>query len=47
MLFWPLSCCFMTLVEALPAVNATLNAASGVLLLTAYTLIRQKKIAQH
>jgi putative membrane protein len=31
----------------LPAINASLNAASGVLLLIAYTLIKQKKIAQH
>jgi putative membrane protein len=37
----------MTLAQALPAINATLNAASGVLLLTAYILIRQKRIAQH
>jgi putative membrane protein len=31
----------------LPAVNATLNAISGVLLLIAYTLIRRRKIEQH
>ena len=37
----------MTLAEALPAINATLNAASGALLLTAYILIKQKRIAQH
>jgi putative membrane protein len=37
----------MTLVQALPAINATLNATSGVLLLTAYILIKQKRIAQH
>ncbi len=37
----------MTLVEALPAVNATLNATNGVLLLIAYVLIRQKRIAPH
>lgn len=37
----------MTLAQALPAINATLNAASGVLLLTAYILIKQKRIAQH
>jgi putative membrane protein len=37
----------MTLVQALPAINATLNATSGVLLLIAYILIKQKRIAQH
>ena len=37
----------MGLVQALPAINATLNATSGVLLLTAYILIKQKRIAQH
>jgi len=37
----------MTLTQALPAINATLNATSGVLLLTAYILIKQKRIAQH
>ena len=37
----------MTLAQALPAINATLNATSGVLLLTAYILIKQKRIAQH
>ena len=37
----------MTLVQALPAINATLNATSGLLLLTAYILIKQKRIAQH
>ena len=31
----------------LPAVNATLNAISGVLLLVAYAFIRQRKIEQH
>lgn len=31
----------------LPAVNASLNALSGVLLLIAYILIRQRKIEQH
>jgi uncharacterized membrane protein YozB (DUF420 family) len=31
----------------LPAVNATLNAISGVLLLVAYTMIRARKIEQH
>ncbi len=35
------------IVQALPAINATLNAASGVLLLTAYVLIKRKRIAQH
>jgi len=34
-------------VNDLPAVNATLNAISGVLLLVAYTLIRQRKIELH
>lgn len=37
----------MGLAQALPAINATLNAASGVLLLTAYILIKRKRIAQH
>ena len=37
----------MGLAEALPAVNATLNATSGVLLLTAWILIKRKRIAQH
>lgn len=31
----------------LPAVNATLNAISGILLLVAYALIRARKIEQH
>lgn len=31
----------------MPEVNASLNAASGVLLLTAYVLIRRKKVEQH
>ncbi len=35
------------LAQLLPAVNATLNAASGVLLLIAYVLIKRKRIAQH
>jgi putative membrane protein len=35
------------LVRVLPAINATLNATSGVLLLIAYVLIKQKKIGQH
>lgn len=37
----------MTLVEVLPAVNATLNATSGVLLLIGYGQIRRKRIPQH
>lgn len=35
------------MLENLPAVNATLNAISTVLLLTGYRLIRAKKIEQH
>ena len=34
-------------VHSLPAVNATLNAISGVLLVAAYALIRARKIEQH
>lgn len=34
-------------VHDLPAVNASLNAISGVLLIVAYRLIRQRKIEQH
>lgn len=34
-------------VHDLPAVNATLNGISGVLLVIAYSLIRQRKIEQH
>jgi uncharacterized membrane protein YozB (DUF420 family) len=34
-------------VHDLPAVNATLNAISGVLLLIAYVFIRQRKVEQH
>lgn len=34
-------------VHDLPAVNATLNAISGVLLLAGYVLIRNHRIAQH
>jgi uncharacterized membrane protein YozB (DUF420 family) len=34
-------------VHDLPAINASLNALSGVLLATGYVLIRQKRIAQH
>ena len=37
----------MTLLHVLPAVNASLNAASGLLLLTGYILIRQKRIDAH
>ena len=37
----------MGLAEVLPAINATLNATSGVLLLIAYILIKRKRIAQH
>ena len=37
----------MTFAQALPAINATLNATSGVCLLTAYVCIKRKKIAQH
>src|SRR5215471_11927450 len=35
------------MVNALPAVNATLNAVSGVLLLIAYGFIRARRIEQH
>lgn len=34
-------------IHDLPAVNATLNATSAVLLTSGYTLIRRKKIRQH
>jgi len=37
----------MTLVNALPAVNATLNATSGVLLLGGFMMIKRHKIALH
>ena len=37
----------MGFAEALPVINATLNATSGVLLLIAYILIKQKRIALH
>ena len=37
----------MTLVQVLPAVNASLNATCGVLLLIAYVLIRRKNIVWH
>ncbi|PYQ51260.1 MAG: DUF420 domain-containing protein [Acidobacteria bacterium] len=33
--------------RVLPAINATLNAITGVLLITAYILIKQKRIALH
>ena len=33
--------------QILPAINATLNGTSGVLLLIAYILIRQRKIQMH
>lgn len=34
-------------VSALPAINATLNATSGILLLIGYALIRARRTAQH
>ena len=34
-------------IHDLPAVNATLNATSAILLTTGYTLIRRRKIDQH
>ena len=34
-------------IHSLPAVNATLNAVSGVLLIVAYALIRARRIEQH
>jgi putative membrane protein len=37
----------MTLVEVLPAVNATLNATSGICLIIAYILIKQRRIQAH
>lgn len=37
----------MITVHDLPAVNATLNALSGLLLLVGYVLIRQRRIDQH
>ena len=37
----------MDLSHVLPAINATLNAITGVLLITAYILIKQKRIALH
>ncbi|HEY4640353.1 MAG TPA: DUF420 domain-containing protein [Thermoanaerobaculia bacterium] len=37
----------MTLVHVWPAINASLNALSGIFLLTAFVLIRRKKIDAH
>lgn len=37
----------MEFVQSMPALNASLNALSGVFLLIAYVLIRQKKVAAH
>ena len=37
----------MLTIHSLPAVNATLNAISGVLLIVAYALIRTRRIEQH
>lgn len=37
----------MTAVQYFPAINASLNALSGVFLLTAYVFIRRKQIAIH
>ncbi len=37
----------MTLLQAFPIINASLNALSGVLLLIAYVLIRQRRIQAH
>lgn len=37
----------MQLVQVMPVVNASLNALSGVLLLTAYVFIRRKRVQQH
>lgn len=37
----------MNPVSPLPALNASLNAASGVLLITGYLLIRNRRIAAH
>ena len=37
----------MTLGTLLPAINATLNAASGICLIIAYILIKQKRIQAH
>lgn len=35
------------MVQVLPAINAMLNATTGILLLIAYVLIKQKRITQH
>jgi putative membrane protein len=35
------------MIGILPTVNATLNALSAILLITAYILIRNKRVAQH
>ena len=37
----------MDLVRVLPAINATLNATSGICLLIAYVLIKQRRIQPH
>ena len=37
----------MISVHSLPAINASLNALSGVLLLIGYVLIRNRRVAQH
>jgi uncharacterized membrane protein YozB (DUF420 family) len=37
----------MDLVSVMPAINATLNGSSGVLLLIGYVLIRQRRIQAH
>lgn len=42
-----LQCGALPLSQLLPAVNATLNASSGVLITIAYVLIRRHKIALH
>ncbi|HXA50692.1 MAG TPA: DUF420 domain-containing protein [Candidatus Acidoferrum sp.] len=35
------------MIALLPTINATLNALSAILLITAYILIRNKRVAQH
>jgi uncharacterized membrane protein YozB (DUF420 family) len=37
----------MSLVQVMPAVNASLNALSGILLFIAYLLIRRKRVQMH
>jgi uncharacterized membrane protein YozB (DUF420 family) len=37
----------MRLVDVMPEINASLNALSGVLLITAYVLIRRKRVQAH